>query len=215
MTVLLDPLKNLHHLATIGKHCLSGASILTALVLAFGSANGGEVRGVAFSSLAKCPIAALPVVAVPENVAQRFTNLVTLSRMAADRSGNLPEWISELQQEKTKLLYRKMFSEIGPAERQAIDGTVTSLNNSIAFLEQMVTNRCAAMASLHNPAWPGVLARAHTGVCGEFVLSNLPPSSAVWIVAGPNTNKLIWVVPVPAGKSPLLFLSETNQIRLP
>jgi hypothetical protein len=148
-------------------------------------------------------------------ISNRAATLASIERLSVEREA--------VEQEKTRKVYRTHFSEVGPAEKEAIREEVEALNrrltavqNEVAKRSNMLTNWTRA-GSLFRQPWTNVLASSRCAQDGSFRLK-APAAGNVWLAAWPAQNEEAgeecpgWLLAWPESRG-FLWLASSNSVK--
>jgi hypothetical protein len=205
-------------------------SLLCALTLAFGSSCGAsglrEIRGTVRVGDVPIRSAEVTIVEAKEATARYENRLNTAKSNLAALSGklrNLSDRKESIEKDRTAKVYKTMFSETGPADkeqlRQEIDAlttTLTAINSDEVALRGEVLAWKSSDAFFEK-RWTNVLAVARTTDNGEFSV-RIPSDRKCWLaIPGKTQNSPTpvpgWLMPIPPENAPIL-LCETNAISI-
>jgi hypothetical protein len=147
------------------------------------------------------------------------SNLAALS----DRLRNLSDRKDSIEKDRTTKVYKTMFSETGPADKEqlrqeidALTAILTAINSDEAALRGKVLT-WKSSDRFFEGRWTNALAVARTTDDGEFSV-RIPSDRNCWLaVPGKTQNSPTpvpgWLMPIPPGNAPIL-LCETNAISI-
>ena len=128
-----------------------------------------------------------------------------------------------IEKERTARVYKTMFSETGPADKEqlrkeieALTATLTALNSDEAVLRGKLLAWKSPDTFFEGP-WTNVLAVTRTTDDGEFSV-RIPSDRNCWLAIPGKTQDSHtpvpgWLMPIPPHNAPFL-LCETNAISI-
>jgi hypothetical protein len=166
-------------------------------------------------------VADIDVLVVPAADASiRLSNSLAAAEVIGSRASAMKQDLEKLQNEKTKLLYRTMFPEVGPAEREDIVKQVEELNLRMAEIEHAITNKNRVPTIPVAPeSWSTVIAKTRTDQEGRFRFPDFTNNSNTWIATSLPTSPqdratMVWLVPIlPRHVQEGLTLCVTNALQ--
>lgn len=203
-------------------------SLLCAIAIAFGSSYGApglrEIRGTV--RVGGEPIRGIELKIIDaKEAAARYENRLNVakSNLAAlsEQLRKIIERKESIEKDRTAKVYKSMFSETGPADKEqlreeidALNAALTALNSEEATLRGKVLN-WKSPDGFFEGRWTNVLAVARTTGEGKFSVQ-IPADRDCWLSIRERrenspASALGWLLPVPLNNAPLT-LCETNAI---
>jgi hypothetical protein len=147
------------------------------------------------------------------------SNLTTLS----DKLRNITDRKESIEKDRTAKVYKTMFSETGPADKEQLRQEIDALNADLTALnadEAVLRGKVLALRSpvvFFEGRWTNVLTVARTTDDGSFV-ARIPADRSCWLAIPWKTQDSAapapgWLMPIPPDNAPLL-LCETNAISI-
>jgi hypothetical protein len=202
--------------------------LLGAIALASGNSYGAsslrEIRGSVRVGVVPVRRAEVMIVDAKEAAARyesrldaAKSNLTALSH----KLRNLSDRKESIEKDRTAKVYKTMFSETGPSDKEQLRQEIDALNAALTALnsdEAALRGKVLAWKSpdvFFEGRWTNVLAVTRTTDDGEFSF-RIPTDRNCWLAIpgktqNPPASSPGWLMPVPLNNAPLI-LCETNGI---
>jgi len=205
-------------------------SLLCAIALAYGSSCGAsglrEICGSVRAGVVPVRGVEVTIVDAREAAARYESRLNTAkSNLTAisDKLRNLSDRKESVEKNRTAKVYKTMFSETGPADKEQLRQEIDALNATLTGLNSEEALLCGKVLAWRSPdgffedRWTNVLAVARTTDDGGFSV-RIPSDRKCWLaIRGKTQNSPTsvpgWLVPIPSDNAPIL-LCETNAISI-
>ncbi len=195
------------------------------------AADKGTVTGQVYVRSATAtvrPLSGVNVFLLPADVAsntyrERLASAAAQLAGSEERRVNLCATRKDLENEKTLKVYRRMFSETGPAEREQLAGEIEEINREMANLDLHLAEldktiaRLKSPAALFTPRWDSAISSVKTDDEGKFTLG-FPQNGSFWIGAyqesalGQQAGPYGWLMPLRRAEKHV-YLCETNMVQ--
>jgi hypothetical protein len=204
--------------------------LLCAIPVALGNSHGAsglrEIRGSVRVGAQPIRGVVVTIVDAREAAARYESRLNSAKSNLTAISGKLQNLLDRkesIEQDRTAKVYKTMFSETGPADKEqlrqeidALTAKLTAFNSEEAALRGKVLT-WKSSDTFFDGRWTNVLAVAQTTSEGEFSV-RIPSDRNCWLaIPGKTQNShtpvLGWLMPIPPDNAPLL-LCETNTISI-
>lgn len=195
-------------------------------VSSFAAEGSGEIRGVVQVN-GKAVAGAQITLLDPKEAGARYENRMAAAKsnlvVLGEKAATLKSRREALERERTVKVYRGMFPEVGPAEKEELRKQAANLSAQLASVEaeeaavQSVRNSTVEPGAFFEPAWTNALGSVRTSTDGSFTIS-APVAGDCWLALplrpGPS-GKIArgWLIPL-TGSSQGIFLCETNSIQV-
>ncbi len=203
-------------------------SLLCAMTLAFGGSHGisvlREIRGTVQVGAQLIRDAAVTIVDAKEATVRYESRLkASKSNIAvlSDELRIISARTESMEKDRTAKVYKTMFPEVGPADKEQLRQEINVLNAALTALnsdEAALRGKVLAWRSpdgFFQGRWTNVLAVTRTTDRGEFSVQ-IPKDRNCWLaIPGKAQTSAAyahsWLMPIPPNNSPLI-LCETNAI---